>query len=154
MPRCSFRPATTSSGTDMHLEFAGKQHLPSHWSLGVVGYWYEQITGDDNNPAILGDFKGRAIALGPEASYQFMKNPKRPVTIDLRRTGRSLAARHSRGDFTTSVGESGHERDEVYGRIGRRPGPDACRYFHLDACARDPHELTGARAVSATTSFR
>jgi hypothetical protein len=73
-----------STGTEMHLEFAGKQHLPSHWSFGVVGYWYEQLTGDSNNPAILGDFKGRAIALGPEVSYQFVQNPQRPVTLDLR----------------------------------------------------------------------
>jgi hypothetical protein len=78
------RDTDYESGTDFHLEFAGKQHLPSHWAIGVVGYWYEQITGDDNNPAVLGDFKGRAIALGPEVSYQFMGNPKRPVTVDLR----------------------------------------------------------------------
>jgi hypothetical protein len=78
------RDTDYDSGTDMHLEFAGKQHLPSHWSLGIVGYWYEQLTGDSNNPPILGDFKGRAIALGPEVSYQFMGNPKRPVTVDLR----------------------------------------------------------------------
>lgn len=78
------RDTDYESGTDFHLEFAGKQHLPNHWAFGVVGYWYEQITGDDNNPAILGDFKGRAIALGPEVSYQFMGNPKRPVTLDLR----------------------------------------------------------------------
>jgi hypothetical protein len=78
------RDTDYESGTDMHLEFAGKQHLPSHWSLGVVGYWYEQITGDSNNPPILGDFKGRAVALGPEVSYQFMGNPQRPVTVDLR----------------------------------------------------------------------
>ena len=73
-----------STGTEMHLEVAGKQHLPSHWSFGVVGYWYEQLSGDSNNPAVLGDFKGRAIALGPEVSYQFVQNPKRPVTVDLR----------------------------------------------------------------------
>jgi hypothetical protein len=73
-----------STGTEMHLEVAGKQHLPNHWSFGVVGYWYEQLTGDSNNPEILGDFKGRAIALGPEVSYQFVQNPKRPVTLDLR----------------------------------------------------------------------
>jgi len=73
-----------STGTEMHLEFAGKQHLPSHWSMGVVGYWYEQLTGDSNNPPILGDFKGRAIAIGPEISYQFTQNPRRPVTVDLR----------------------------------------------------------------------
>jgi hypothetical protein len=73
-----------STGTEMHLELAGKQHLPSHWSMGVVGYWYEQLTGDSNNPEILGDFKGRAIAIGPEISYQFMQNPRHPVTVDLR----------------------------------------------------------------------
>jgi hypothetical protein len=78
------RDTDYESGTDFHLEFAGKQHLPSHWSFGVVGYWYEQITGDDNNPAILSDFKGRAIALGPEVSYQFVNDPQRPVTVDLR----------------------------------------------------------------------
>jgi hypothetical protein len=73
-----------STGTEMHLELAGKQHLPNHWSMGLVGYWYEQLTGDSNNPEILGDFKGRAIAIGPEISYQFMQNPRHPVTIDLR----------------------------------------------------------------------
>jgi hypothetical protein len=78
------RDTDYDSGTDMHLEFAGKQHLPNHWSFGVVGYWYEQLTGDSNNPPVLGDFKGRAIALGPEVSYQFTRNPKRPVTLDLR----------------------------------------------------------------------
>ena len=72
------------TGTEMHLEVAGKQHLPNHWSFGLVGYWYEQLTGDSNNPPILGDFKGRAVALGPEVSYQFVQNPKRPVTLDLR----------------------------------------------------------------------
>ncbi len=73
-----------STGTEMHLEVAGKQHLPSHWSMGLVGYWYEQLTADSNNPEVLGDFEGRAIAIGPEISYQFTQNPKRPVTIDLR----------------------------------------------------------------------
>ena len=28
----------------------------------MVGYWYEQLTGDSNNPAVLGDFKGRTAA--------------------------------------------------------------------------------------------
>jgi len=73
-----------STGTEMHLERAGKQHLPNHWSMGLVGYWYEQLTADTNNPAVLGDFEGRAIAIGPEISYQFMQNPQRPVTLDLR----------------------------------------------------------------------
>jgi hypothetical protein len=78
------RDTDYSSGTELHLEVAGKQHLPNHWAFGVVGYWYEQLTGDSNNPAALGDFKGRALAVGPEVSYQFTSNPTRPVTLDLR----------------------------------------------------------------------
>jgi hypothetical protein len=78
------RDTDYESGTDMHFEFAAKQHLPNHWAFGIVGYWYEQLTGDGHSPAILGDFKGRALALGPEVSYQFTQNPKRPVTLDLR----------------------------------------------------------------------
>jgi hypothetical protein len=72
------------TGTEMHLEFAGKQHLPKHWSFGVVGYWYEQLTGDGNNPDLLGDFKGRVIALGPELSYQVTASKTHPLTLDLR----------------------------------------------------------------------
>jgi hypothetical protein len=72
------------TGTEMHLEIAGKQHLPKGWSFGVVGYWYEQLTGDGNNPALLGDFKGRVIALGPELSYQITASKTHPVTLDLR----------------------------------------------------------------------
>lgn len=72
------------TGTEMHLEIAGKQHLPKHWSFGVVGYWYEQLTGDGNNPALLGDFKGRVMALGPELSYQITASKTHPVTLDLR----------------------------------------------------------------------
>lgn len=72
------------TGTEMHLEIAGKQHLPKNWSFGVVGYWYEQLTDDGNNPAVLGDFKGRVIALGPELSYQITTSKTHPVTLALR----------------------------------------------------------------------
>ena len=73
-----------SSGTEMHLELAGKQHLKKGWSGGLVGYWYEQLTGDSNNPELLGDFQGRVFAIGPEISKQFTANKKHPVTLDVR----------------------------------------------------------------------
>jgi hypothetical protein len=72
-----------SSGTDMHLEISGRQHLPNNWAFGIVGYWFQQLTADGNNPAILGDFKGRVFGLGPELSYQF-PNKVHPVGLDLR----------------------------------------------------------------------
>ena len=72
------------SGNEMHLEIAGKQYLPNHFSLGVVGYWNEQLTGDSGGPALLGDFKGRVFGVGPEFSYQFTQSKTHPVTLDLR----------------------------------------------------------------------
>jgi hypothetical protein len=70
------------SGNELHLELAGVQHLPNHWSAGIVGYYYNQITGDSGGPAILGDFKGEVAAIGPELNYQFQT--KHPVSLDLR----------------------------------------------------------------------
>ena len=72
-----------TSGTDMHLELAVKQHLPKGWSLGVVGYWYEQLTGDSGGAPFLGDFEGRVFGLGPELSYQATLGGV-PVGLDLR----------------------------------------------------------------------
>jgi len=71
------------SGTDMHLELAAKQHLPKNWSMGLVGYWYEQLTGDSGGAPFLGDFKGRVFGLGPELSYQ-AKIGGLPIGLDLR----------------------------------------------------------------------
>jgi hypothetical protein len=71
-----------NSGNEMHLEVAGIQHLPKHWAVGIVGYYYKQITGDSGGPNLLGDFKGKVAAIGPELNYQFQT--KRPVSLDLR----------------------------------------------------------------------
>jgi len=72
-----------SSGTDMHLEISGRQHLPNNWAFGVVGYWFQQLTADSNGPAILGDYKGRVFGIGPEIGYQF-PGKVHPVSVDLR----------------------------------------------------------------------
>jgi hypothetical protein len=71
------------SGTELHLEAAFTQHLPHGFSVGVGGYWYEQLTGDSGAGAILGDFKGRAVSIGPEAGYSF-KVADRSVSLSLR----------------------------------------------------------------------
>jgi len=71
------------SGTDLHLEVSGRQHLPHNWAFGLVGYWFQQLTADSNNPALLGDYKGRVFAIGPELGYQF-PGKEHPVGLDLR----------------------------------------------------------------------
>jgi len=71
-----------SSGTDLHLELTYKQHLPMGLSAGLVGYYYQQLTAD-SGLNLLGDFKGRVVALGPEIAYQF-KAAGRTMSLDLR----------------------------------------------------------------------
>lgn len=76
-------PATDySSGTDLHLELTYKQHLPMGLSAGLVGYYYQQLTADSGSN-LLGDFKGRVAALGPEIAYQFRASG-RTMSLDLR----------------------------------------------------------------------
>jgi len=65
-------PATDyRTGTELHIEWALIQNLSKSFAVGVVGYHYEQITGDSGAGAKLGDFEGRVTALGPTINYNF-----------------------------------------------------------------------------------
>lgn len=63
------------SGTDGHIEFAAMQHFSPKFALGLVGYHYQQLTGDSGSGAVLGDFKGRVTAIGPAMTYTFQAGP-------------------------------------------------------------------------------
>ena len=56
------------SGNELHADFIAAKHF-DHWAVGVGGYAYKQLSGDSGESAVLGDFKGRAMALGPQLSY-------------------------------------------------------------------------------------
>ncbi|MCK5517299.1 MAG: transporter [Desulfobulbaceae bacterium] len=71
------------SGLEAHMELTYKQHLASGLSAGLVGYYNYQLTADSGGPAILGDFKGRVAAVGPEVAYQF-EFADRSMGLDLR----------------------------------------------------------------------
>ena len=64
------------SGTDFHVEFAAMQHFSKQFAAGLVGYHYQQLTGDSGSGAVLGDFKGRVTAIGP-AAIQLDNQPMR-----------------------------------------------------------------------------
>jgi hypothetical protein len=44
------------NGVDAHLDWGASQFLSEHWHVGLVGYAYQQITGDSGAGARLGDF--------------------------------------------------------------------------------------------------
>lgn len=71
------------SGTEFHVEAALVQHLSKQVSIGIVGYHYQQISGDSGAGARLGDFEGRVTALGPMISYAFDCG-KIPISTSLR----------------------------------------------------------------------
>jgi len=59
------------SGQEFHADFAIAQHLSPGMEFGMAGYGFQQTTGDEGSGAVLGPFKGRAIALGPIFGYDF-----------------------------------------------------------------------------------
>jgi len=71
------------SGNEFHVEFVAAQHFPNGLTLGVAGYYYDQITGDSGSGASLGSFKGRVTAVGPFLGYNF-KWGGRPVSAKAR----------------------------------------------------------------------
>lgn len=61
-----------TTGTEFHVEWALMQHLSKSLALGLVGYHYQQVTGDTGAGARLGDFEGRVTALGGAVNYTFL----------------------------------------------------------------------------------
>jgi hypothetical protein len=72
-----------TTGNELHVDFAAVQHLPKGFSIGLVGYHYNQLTGDSGDGAVLGAFKGRVTALGGTLGYMF-KVGDRDVSTNLK----------------------------------------------------------------------
>ena len=59
------------NGVDSHLDWAVSHFVSANWEVGAAGYVYYQLTGDSGSGAVLGPFKSRVAAIGPELGYQF-----------------------------------------------------------------------------------
>ncbi len=59
------------SGLDFHVDWGASQFLSKRLHVGLVGYYYDQITADSGAAPILGDFKARVAAVGPQVGYLF-----------------------------------------------------------------------------------
>ena len=69
----NFTNPTTNyqSGVDWHLDWGASQFLSKQLSVGLVGYFYNQISGDSGSGDRIGSFKSRVIGLGPQVSFLF-----------------------------------------------------------------------------------
>lgn len=59
------------NGVDFHLDVGASKFLQGGWQVGLVGYAYQQITGDSGDGAVLGDFQSRVFGVGPQLGYSF-----------------------------------------------------------------------------------
>jgi len=60
------------SGSVLHAEVSLQQFLPlgsGFIGLGGNAFLYEQVSGDSGSGAVLGDFKGRSLGIGPVLDY-------------------------------------------------------------------------------------
>jgi hypothetical protein len=57
------------SGIDGHLDWAVSPYVSEKLHVGVVGYVYDQLSGDSGLGARLGDFKSRVSAIGPQIGF-------------------------------------------------------------------------------------
>jgi hypothetical protein len=71
------------NGVDVHLDWGASQFLSEQLHVGLVGYFYNQISGDSGTGARLGDFKSRVNGIGPQIGYLF-KMGERQAYINLK----------------------------------------------------------------------
>jgi hypothetical protein len=57
------------NGINMHLDWAASQFLTKQWQVGLVGYWYQQISCDSGSGNRLGCFESRVGGIGPQMGY-------------------------------------------------------------------------------------
>jgi hypothetical protein len=59
------------NGVDFHFDWAASHFVSKSVHFGVVGYVYQQVTGDSGAGAKLGDFKGHSVGIGPQVGIFF-----------------------------------------------------------------------------------
>jgi hypothetical protein len=65
-------PSTNyTSGIDWHLDWGASQFLTKQFQVGVVGYFYDQLTPDSGCAPILCPFESRVIGVGPQVGFIF-----------------------------------------------------------------------------------
>jgi hypothetical protein len=57
------------NGIDMHLDLGASRFIAKQWQLGLVGYFYDQLSCDSGAGDRLGCFKSRVAGIGPQIGY-------------------------------------------------------------------------------------
>jgi len=57
------------NGVDMHLDVGASQFLTKQLQVGLVGYWYNQLSCDSGTGDRVGCFESRVAGIGPQIGY-------------------------------------------------------------------------------------
>jgi hypothetical protein len=68
------------NGIDAHIDWGASKFLTKDFHIGLVGYYYQQLTADRSQLPIVGDFKSRVAAVGSQIGYLF-PIPRRATSI-------------------------------------------------------------------------
>jgi hypothetical protein len=63
------RNTNYQNGVDMHLDWGASQFLTKQWQVGLVGYWYQQLSCDSGSGDRVGCFESRVVGIGPQIGY-------------------------------------------------------------------------------------
>ncbi|MCW1409738.1 transporter [Rhizobium sp. 1AS11] len=90
-------PATDyRTGNEFHLEWAAVQHFNEQFDAGLVGYYYDQVSGDSGAGAS-SDFKGRVAAIGATIGWTF-KAGEVPISTRIKYFHEFEAENRAEGD--------------------------------------------------------
>lgn len=90
-------PATDyRTGNEFHFEWAAVQHFSPQFDAGLVGYYYDQVTGDSGAGAA-SDFKGRVAAIGATIGWNF-KAGELPMSARVKYFHEFAAENRAEGD--------------------------------------------------------
>jgi hypothetical protein len=59
------------NGIDFHIDWGASHFFTKQFQLGLVGYYYQQVTDDFGAPASLDGFRSRVTAVGPQVGFLF-----------------------------------------------------------------------------------
>jgi hypothetical protein len=59
------------NGIDFHIDWGASKFLTKTLQVGVVGYYFQQITDDSGPGAVLGGFRGMSVGIGPQVGFLF-----------------------------------------------------------------------------------
>ena len=66
-----WRRGVVAGAVQSGVDGGAAQFLSEQTLIGVVGYYYQQLTGDSGSGAQLGDFESRVAGIGPQLGYFF-----------------------------------------------------------------------------------